>query len=356
MSITIHPVVSLILFFIVSFSYGQNAINLCGTVTNAAGIPLSGVTVKLQKKNLSTITAANGKYNISLSTDIGFQQRKNEIISGCSVLGNKIVVSTAKVDRLEASIFDIRGRRIWTYATSTSGVGSHETVLPKTAFSMQTGFLLVSIGTIQYTFKFTNIGNGIYAFSKENTPVTDPVLHKHMEISGTFPILDTLTATGQGFAMNNTICSYVYSFIDTIDFALGEPDSLSEARQQIVHRVNDYRATLGLKRLIRAKTQESCADTEAQMDYVSNKAHSAFGHCKEFAQNECPGWSGTKMLTIADNIVTGCLQSMWDEGPGTPYSAHGHYINMSNPAYSKIACGFYFNAVTKKMWAIQDFF
>jgi hypothetical protein len=77
MSITTYPVVSLILLFIVSFTYGQNAINLCGTVTNAAGTPLSGVTVKLQKKNLSAITAANGKYNISLSTDIGFQQRKN---------------------------------------------------------------------------------------------------------------------------------------------------------------------------------------------------------------------------------------------------------------------------------------
>ena len=221
---------------------------------------------------------------------------------------------------------------------------------------MQTGLLLVSIGTIQYTFKFTKVGNGAFAFSKENTPVTNPVLHKHLEIAGTFPILDTLTATGHGFAMNNTICSYVYSFVDSIDFALGEPDSLSEARQQIVHRVNDYRATLGMKRLIRAKAQESCVDTEAQMDYANNKAHSAFGHCKEFAQNECPGWSGTKMLTIADNIITGCLQSMWDEGPGTPYSAHDHYINMSTPRLLENCLRTLFHSSNKKNVGNPGFF
>jgi hypothetical protein len=92
------------------------------------------------------------------------------------------------------------------------------------------------------------------------------------------------------------------------------------------------------------------------MDYTSNTAHSAFGHCKEGAQNECPGWNGSNMLLVANTILTSCMQMMWDEGPGTPYSAHGHYINMTNTAYSKMACGFYYNAAAKTMWAAQDFF
>jgi uncharacterized protein YkwD len=50
------------------------------------------------------------------------------------------------------------------------------------------------------------------------------------------------------------------------------------------------------------------------------------------------------------------MQMMWDEGPGTPYSAHGHYINMTNTAYSRIACGFYYDRTAKTMWAAQDFF
>ena len=39
-------------------------------------------------------------------------------------------------------------------------------------------------------------------------------------------------------------------------------------------------------------------------------------------------------------IIDGCLQAMWDEGPGKRFSKHGHYINMSNPSYERVACGF----------------
>jgi len=38
-------------------------------------------------------------------------------------------------------------------------------------------------------------------------------------------------------------------------------------------------------------------------------------------------------------VVHGCLQSMWDEGPGEPFSQHGSYLNMSITNYSKVACG-----------------
>jgi len=45
---------------------------------------------------------------------------------------------------------------------------------------------------------------------------------------------------------------------------------------------------------------------------------------------------------------------MFDEGPGEPYSAHGHYINMTNPAHSRVACGFY-QGPDGRWWAVQDF-
>jgi hypothetical protein len=45
---------------------------------------------------------------------------------------------------------------------------------------------------------------------------------------------------------------------------------------------------------------------------------------------------------------------MWAEGPGTDYSMHGHYINMSNPQYTKVACGYYTTA-KGQVWAAQDF-
>jgi hypothetical protein len=219
---------------------------------------------------------------------------------------------------------------------------------------------------MRYAFRFAGCGRGSFAFSQVKAPGAPQDLAKSDAPEGTLPILDTLVATGQGYTMNNKIRSYVYTFVDTIDFALGEADSFSEARQQIVHRVNDYRATLSLKRLMRNRSMDACVDTQAQMDYASGVAHSAFGHCKESAQDECPGWTGSNMLLVANTIIISCMQMMWDEGAplaGTPcgggtacYSQHGHYINMTNTDYSSMACGFYYNVAAKTMCGTQDFF
>jgi hypothetical protein len=115
-----------------------------------------------------------------------------------------------------------------------------------------------------------------------------------------------------------------------------------------VDRINGFRATLGLPPLDRWDDAETCADGQAKADSESGVYHSAFGQCEESAQNECPGWGSY------DEIVEGCLQMMWDEGPGDDYSAHGHYINMSNEAYTEVACGFY-TTPDGAVWAVQDF-
>jgi hypothetical protein len=85
-------------------------------------------------------------------------------------------------------------------------------------------------------------------------------------------------------------------------------------------------------------------------DSQSGMAHGAFGACKESAQDECPGWASV------DSIAGGtksCLDQMWAEGPGTDFATHGHYINMSNPKYKMVACGYY-TTPAGKVWAAQD--
>ncbi len=96
---------------------------------------------------------------------------------------------------------------------------------------------------------------------------------------------------------------------------------------------------------------EGCADQQAEYD-SSRGAHAGFRDdiCspRGWAQNECPGWGST------EHIITGCLQAMWDEGPGEPYSEHGHYINMTNPQYTMVACGFY-ETSDGGFWSVQNF-
>lgn len=96
---------------------------------------------------------------------------------------------------------------------------------------------------------------------------------------------------------------------------------------------------------------ESCADRHAEYD-STRAPHSGFRDriCANggSAQNECPGWGSV------DDVIDGCLQLMWDEGPGEPFEEHGHYINMSSTRYSRVACGYY-TTPSGQIWAVQNF-
>ncbi|MBW2262438.1 MAG: hypothetical protein JRG91_10735 [Deltaproteobacteria bacterium] len=129
--------------------------------------------------------------------------------------------------------------------------------------------------------------------------------------------------------------------------ACSDDDPYASFRKQCVDRINEYRATEGLPPYERWKSGERCADSEARSDSISGIPHGAFPSCGESAQNECPGWP------TVESTVTGCLQMMWDEGPGEPFSEHGHYINMSSTSYTEVACGFHEGS--SGVWAVQNF-
>jgi hypothetical protein len=128
-------------------------------------------------------------------------------------------------------------------------------------------------------------------------------------------------------------------------------DPYAAARQACVDKINMFRATLNVAPLTRWTAQEACTDGEAKSDSLSGTAHGAFGACKESAQDECPGWGSVD--SIAGGTKSG-LDQMWAEGPGTDFSMHGHYINMSNAKYKMVACGYTMTAAGK-IWAAQDF-
>lgn len=125
-----------------------------------------------------------------------------------------------------------------------------------------------------------------------------------------------------------------------------------DPRADCVTRINQLRWECQcLPPLERWNEAEGCADQHSEYD-SSRSAHAGFRDdiCspRGSAQNECPGWGSTQQ------IVSGCLQAMWDEGPGEPYSEHGHYINMTNPEYTRVACGFY-ETGDGRFWSVQNF-
>ena len=120
-----------------------------------------------------------------------------------------------------------------------------------------------------------------------------------------------------------------------------------------VTRINQLRWECQcLPALQRWNEAEGCADEQAEYDSSTGSYHAGFSQniCspRGWAQNECPRYNST------EHVINGCLQAMWDEGPGEPYSAHGHYINMTNSSYSMVACGFYETA-DGSFWSVQNF-
>lgn len=136
--------------------------------------------------------------------------------------------------------------------------------------------------------------------------------------------------------------------------------STGDVYQDCVDRVNQFRVGCWcMPALSRWTEAEDCADQHAQYDYEQDTAHAGFSDniCSNggWAQNECPGWRSEQQ------IVEGCLQSMYNEGPppsdqcsGQCYQEHGHFINMTNEDYSMVACGFY-TTPDGEVWSVQNF-
>ena len=127
-------------------------------------------------------------------------------------------------------------------------------------------------------------------------------------------------------------------------------DRFEAARQLCVTRTNEYRARVGVRPVVRRPDQEACVDSEAASD-TSAGPHATMGRCHESAQNACPNYPGQS----PESTLSDCLAQMFAEGPGEPYKDHGHYINMTGPAYTGVACGF-FTTPSGKLWINQDFF
>jgi hypothetical protein len=129
--------------------------------------------------------------------------------------------------------------------------------------------------------------------------------------------------------------------------------STSDFYADCITRINQFRACVCVPPVTRYSGGEACANQDAQYDYDQATPHAGFttGICtpQGSAENECADWASTQAA------VDGCLQMMFNEGPGSD-NTHRDYINMTNPTYTRAACGFYLAPTGQIVWAVQHFF
>ena len=165
--------------------------------------------------------------------------------------------------------------------------------------------------------------------------------------TGTGTTQTTGTSTGTTSTTTNPLCANGPLAQPIPNCAPPVAASTGDFGQDCVDRINQFRWECQcLPPLARWTEAEGCSDQQSADDQAINGAHAHFGACGEVAQNTCPNWASD------EQVIDGCLQMMWDEGPGEPFIEHGHYINMSSLSYSKVACG---HASNGGLWSNQNF-
>ncbi len=165
-------------------------------------------------------------------------------------------------------------------------------------------------------------------------------------------------------------------------------DGFGASRTACINKINELRATstavaLQPYTLQETSTLDTCVDTQASTDQSKNTAHYSFnnndpsctwGSPMAWAQNECAQGYGTTPAAIEQ-----CIQDMWDERlkpnctgcvgcttfggncPNCDYSGLmgyecGHYVNLSAPYFTMVACGFAGAAPSSgDGWSVQNF-
>ena len=133
-------------------------------------------------------------------------------------------------------------------------------------------------------------------------------------------------------------------------------------REDCLAKINEYRATEDLKPLtLASEEKQTCADKQSADDLKTNEAHGHFGDCGEFAQNSGPNFSGSWQKN-ASAVAEYYLKMMWEDEKAkaekgvTEYAQIGHYLNMKNTSYTKVACGIALSSDGKTGWFNVDFF
>jgi len=114
--------------------------------------------------------------------------------------------------------------------------------------------------------------------------------------------------------------------------------------QNCVDRINKLRALENLPALMRDQGSEGCSDDDARINYEKKIPHASV--CGQ-AQNECSTYPSTT------GILDTCIQQQMYYNEKTCYSKNpsgcygnaacecGHYVNMTDKSYTKVACGLY---------------
>lgn len=145
-----------------------------------------------------------------------------------------------------------------------------------------------------------------------------------------------------------------------LDHSICQEDPAKTAfYKDCVDRINKLRNLEGLGDLLLDQSKQACSNADARVNFASIDPHAQ--QCGQ-AQNTCPA------LASPQKILDGCIEQQmyyqekanYTKNPSECYNAAwpntcGHYVNMTNKSYTKVACGMY-RTPSGDFFAVMNFF
>jgi hypothetical protein len=165
----------------------QTSVNLSGTVTDSAGVPVSGAVVQLQRGGLSAVSAVDGKFTLTGTTALGstpFSESQPSLRQGA------LRLSIPSRTEVAVRVFGTRGEEMASF-TRRLEAGSHGLALPATGTGMR--FLSVTLGDQETWLRALSI-DGVFRGADLGTDAIRTGLKKSTAVA----MYDHLTATKAG--------------------------------------------------------------------------------------------------------------------------------------------------------------
>ena len=172
--------------------FGQSAVNLSGTITDAAGAPVASAAIKLENSGLTATTGQDGKFTLTGSSSIRNPQSR---MLNASIREGSLFLSLPEKAALTITVYGIEGKALSSIQRNMEA-GSYAMPLPGIGSGIR--FFKIRTGTEGNVVKALSIDGALRsaAFSPQDRFQPSP-LAKEAPVAADF--YDVLTATKTGF-------------------------------------------------------------------------------------------------------------------------------------------------------------
>jgi beta-glucosidase len=269
---------------------------ITGRVVSAASTPapISGVTVALRVKGISTTTDNAGQFTLNLAT--GALRAAQRTVSNMRFEKNTLMITSAHTENVRIEAYNLCGEKLFTIMDQSFGPGTH--ALPITGMFCAGGMCLLKInkGNERHIVTITPFGATLGFGASSRTAVGEASVSSATQTAA----VEVLTVTKQGYHPR-ALDINAYTANNMGDIVLS---TIAEDSVLIEHKVDSLLALMN-------NTQKAGQMTEAMNNAITPADVTQYGFGSVFNGGETPSYTNNPAgwATRLDALQDGALAS-----------------------------------------------